>query len=139
MKVIEGKVTSKFGGRIDPIGGNYKVHQGIDISAPIGTPIYSPTTGTVASVLNHPAGGLTLILRSGCNTIRYGMCHLSCVIVGEGDEIVAGEAIAKSGNSGRSTGAHLHYSVKTGGKWHGQQYIGGNFVDSEPYLHFEAQ
>ncbi len=136
MKIIEGTITSHFGGRRDPIEGAYKVHQGIDIAAPIGTTIYSPTRGSVAAVYTNPQGGLTLILRSECGLIRYGMCHLSKVLVEEGDEIKAGDAVAKSGNSGRTTGPHLHYSVKCGGKWHAGQYIGGSFVDSEEYVEF---
>ncbi len=136
MKIIEGRITSNFGTRVDPLSGKEKIHYGTDIAAPIGTPIYSPTDGVITEVFNHPTGGLTLIIRSECGRIRYGMCHLSATIVHPGDEVKQGEPIAKSGNSGRSTGAHLHYSVKTGGKWHGTQYIGGKFVDSAEFIKF---
>ncbi len=136
-KVIEGVVTSRFGGRHHPLEGVFKVHQGIDVSAVVGTPIYSPTDGTVAAVFTHISGGLTLVLRSDCGLIRYGMCHLNTVPLEEGDEVRKGEIVAYSGNSGRSTGPHLHYSVKTGGKWYGEQYVGGSYVDSEKYLVIE--
>lgn len=133
-KVIEGTITSHFGVRYHPLDGVSSAHQGIDIAAKIGTPIYSPTDGVVAAVYTHLSGGLTLILRSECKKIRYGMCHLSEAKLQEGDSVKKGDLVALSGNSGRSTGPHLHYSVKLGGDWRGGQYIGGKFVDSEPYL-----
>lgn len=134
MKVIEGKITSRFGGRIDPIEGGYTIHQGVDIAAPIGTSVFSPTDGVVVSIYNHRQGGLTMIIRPKGEEMRYGMCHLSKVLVEEGQTIWRGDEIALSGNSGRTTGAHLHYSVKDFGKWYADQYIGGHFVDSEKYI-----
>lgn len=137
-KVIQGVVTSHFGGRVDPIGGVYRIHQGIDISAAVGTPIYSPTDGVVSAIYNHLQGGLTLILRSKCGVLRYGMCHLSDISLVQGDEVAKGDLVALSGNTGRSTGAHLHFSVKSAGKWYSEQYVGGKYIDSEPYLLIEA-
>ncbi len=134
MKVIEGKITSPFGGRIDPMSGVYRIHQGVDIAAPIGTAIHSPCDGVVAATYSHPSGGITLILRSHCDEIRFGMCHLHEIVKEEGEEVQRGEIVALSGNSGRSTGPHLHFSVKTGGRWYAESYVGGSFVDGEPYL-----
>ncbi len=134
MKVIEGKITSPFGGRMHPVLGVYKIHQGVDIGAPIGTAVHSPCNGNVAALYNHPSGGITMILRSECGTLRFGMCHLSEGIKEVGQRVKRGEVVARSGNTGRTTGPHLHFSVKTGGKWHADSYIGGKYVDSEPYL-----
>ncbi|MFI3298303.1 MAG: M23 family metallopeptidase [Rikenellaceae bacterium] len=134
MKVIEGHITSPFGGRQDPINGNKTTHQGIDIAAPRGSSVRAAANGVVSSIYNHPTGGLTLILRSECGLIRFGMCHLDEVLLDEGCKVRKGEVVALSGNSGRSTGAHLHFSVKTGGRWSGEVYIGGKFVDGTKYL-----
>ncbi len=137
-RVIEGVVTSRFGGRKHPIEGIYKVHQGVDIAAPIGTPIYCPCAGVVSSIYRHKSGGLTLIIRSTQGELRFGFCHLKEVIVEQGSSVTCGEMVAKSGNSGKSTGAHLHFSVKSGGRWYGEQYIGGKYVNSEDYLEFNV-
>ncbi len=139
MKVITGKITSSFGGRNHPVEGIYKIHNGVDIAAPIGTEVYTPCSGVVVSVYSHPLGGLTLIIANSEKNMRYGMCHLDEVCVEQGQRIWAGDMVARSGNSGRSTGPHLHYSVKSGGRWLGEQYVGGKFVDSEPYIEFNVE
>lgn len=136
-RVIEGTITSKFGLRRDPINNTAKMHQGIDIAAPTGTPIYSPTAGYVSAIYSHPAGGLTIIVGSDCGQMRYGFCHLSGCVLGEGERVERGTMIARSGNSGRTTGAHLHYSVKQGGEWVNGKYEGGEFVDPSKYLDIE--
>ncbi len=137
-RVIEGVVTSPFGGRRHPIEGIYKVHQGIDIAAPKGTAVYSPCVGVVSSIYRHKSGGLTMIIRSEDGLMRFGFCHLQSCALEVGSKVSVGELIARSGNSGRSTGPHLHFSVKSGGRWHGEQYIGGRYVDGEPYLEFDV-
>lgn len=134
MKIIEGYITSPFGARRDPIEATVRFHQGVDIAAPVGTPIYSPTAGVVAAIYEHPTGGRTMILRSQCGKVRYGFCHLSSFEKKVGDRLNVGSMIARSGNSGRSTGAHLHYSVKCGGEWIDGQYVGGEWVDSAKYI-----
>lgn len=134
MKIIEGYITSPFGTRRDPILSTVRIHQGIDIAAPIGTPVYSPCEGSVAAIYNHPTGGLTMILRSACGRIRYGFCHLSATEKKVADKVNRATMIARSGNSGRSTGAHLHYSVKRDGEWLDNQYVGGQWVDSSKHI-----
>ena len=133
MKVIEGRITSGFGDRVHPITGQKSFHNGIDIAAVVGTAIYSPIDGVVVDVYDREIGGKSLIIGDK-NTLRFGFAHLSKVIVKIGDQITKKQLIAKSGNTGISTGPHLHFTAKTGGRWVGSTYVGGQFVDSEPYL-----
>lgn len=90
-------------------------HPGIDIAVPAGTPVRASGGGTVAAVGYHPEYGLFVLLRhpSGYETM-YG--HASRLIVVEGDDVQAGEVIALSGNSGRSTAPHLHFEIRRDGK-----------------------
>ncbi len=90
-------------------------HPGIDIAVPAGTPVRASGGGTVAAAGYHPDYGLFVLLRhpSGYETM-YG--HASRLIVVEGDDVQAGEVIALSGNSGRSTAPHLHFEIRRDGK-----------------------
>ena len=134
-KVCEGRITSPFGLRHDPIDNLWREHNGVDIAAPIGTPVFSPVDGTVAAVYNHAAGGKTLIIRSACGKLRFGFCHLSGHRVRSGQQVGRGRHIADSGNTGRTTGPHLHFSAKAGGEWDDlDNYAGGGFVDPAPYI-----
>lgn len=133
-KVIEGTITSAFGPRHDPLNHLVAIHQGIDVSAPIGTPIYAPADGAVAAVYDHAAGGRTLILRNTQGTLRFGFCHLSRIECLVGQPVRKGQLVARSGNTGRSTGPHLHFSVREGGHWVDGVYQGGAYVDPTPYL-----
>jgi murein DD-endopeptidase MepM/ murein hydrolase activator NlpD len=86
-------------------------HPGIDIAVPAGTPVRASGGGTVAAAGYDPDYGLFVLLRhpSGYETM-YG--HASRLIVAEGDDIQAGQVIALSGNSGRSTAPHLHFEIR---------------------------
>ena len=90
-------------------------HPGIDIAVPAGAPVRASGGGTVAAVGYHPDYGLFVLLRhpSGYETM-YG--HASRLIVVEGDDVQAGEVIALSGTSGRSTAPHLHFEIRRDGK-----------------------
>jgi murein DD-endopeptidase MepM/ murein hydrolase activator NlpD len=86
-------------------------HPGIDIAVPVGTPVRAAGGGSVAAAGYDPDYGLFVLLRhpSGYETM-YG--HASRLIVTEGDEVQAGQVIALSGNSGRSTAPHLHFEIR---------------------------
>lgn len=88
------------------------VHQGFDLATPIGTPVYAPAAGTVtlADPNLYYEGG-TIFLDHGQGLLSVFM-HLSEVDVAAGDHVERGALIAKSGNTGRSTGPHLHWAVK---------------------------
>ncbi|MBV9670775.1 MAG: M23 family metallopeptidase [Acidobacteriales bacterium] len=111
---VEGVLTSSFGQRIDPFGGEGAFHKGVDISAPYGTPIVAPADGYVEKAGEMNGYGRCVILahEHGTSTL-YG--HLSAFAVTEGQEVRRGETIGYIGMSGRSTGAHVHYEVRIHG------------------------
>ncbi|WP_416139892.1 peptidoglycan DD-metalloendopeptidase family protein [Halomonas sp. HK25] len=96
--------------RRHPVTGRVSPHRGTDFAMPIGTPIVAPADGRVEKVANHPTAGRYIVVRhdNGYQT-RY--LHLSRPLVSRGDRVTMGERIALSGNTGRSTGPHLHYEV----------------------------
>jgi len=93
------------------IFGESKVHYGIDLRASTGMPIYAPASGTVAMVMNNnqTCGNGVVIQHANGYSTKY--CHLSIVSVKHGQQLSAGCMIGRVGNTGRSTGPHLHYAV----------------------------
>lgn len=113
-------ISSPYGMRTHPTIGDYRMHYGVDIPAPEGTVIQSPANGKIISYDFSDAVGWTMVLDHGVNekgeriTTRY--CHLSDKVAKVGQEVTAGEAIAKVGNTGYlTTGAHLHFEVSVNG------------------------
>jgi murein DD-endopeptidase MepM/ murein hydrolase activator NlpD len=107
-----GRLSSTYGTRVDPVSGSFeRQHRGIDIAAPIGTPIYAATSGRAIVTPNTKSGygNLLDIIGSEYDT-RY--AHLSSFEVGNGAQVAQGQVVAKVGNTGRSTGAHLHFEVR---------------------------
>ena len=112
----ESRVTSEFGSRIDPISHRPKNHTGMDMAVPTGTPIRAALPGTV-TVSKYNAGGYGYYVMidhgSGLATL-YG--HCSRLLVRAGQTVEAGDIIALSGSTGRSTGPHLHFEVRAHGE-----------------------
>ena len=104
------RISSPFGQRIHPTTGNKSFHKGIDYAVPIGTMVYTPADGRVVSVIADSSCGKGVKLKHPDGTYTL-CCHLSDTLVKVGDNVSAGCAIALSGNTGRSTGPHLHYSI----------------------------
>ncbi len=112
--VLGGTLTSKFGMRKSPFTGVSRLHKGIDIAAPIGTPIIAPADGKVIFSGNDGAYGISLEIDHGHGIVtRY--AHLSKSLVKKGDTVTRNSKIAAVGNTGRSTGPHLHYEVNING------------------------
>lgn len=111
------KISSHFGYRIHPISGKPSNHQGVDYICPEGTPIISTANGRILKIeYNHPIKGNAItISHLGNWTTFYG--HLSKISVQPGDLVEQGQIIGLSGNTGRSTGPHLHYSVSRKDKY----------------------
>lgn len=111
------RLTSGFGMRFHPVLGYNKMHAGVDFGAPIGTPIYAAGDGIVtrASVMGGYGNVIDIEHGSGWST-RY--AHLSRFLSGlrPGDKVRQGQVIAYSGNTGRSTGPHLHFEVRLNGE-----------------------
>lgn len=104
---VAGRVTSRFGMRRHPITGVYKLHDGVDLAAPCGTPVRLPTAGTVALVETHAAYGIRVIVEHGGR--RTGYAHLRSAAVRRGDRLAAGALVGFVGSTGLSTGCHLHW------------------------------
>ena len=109
-------VSSEFGYRKDPFTGAQKMHNGIDLGAPKGTPLHAALDGVVSLVRYSTTGyGYHVIIDHGGGfTTVY--AHCSQILVFEGKEVSAGDVIALVGSTGRSTGPHLHFEVAVNGK-----------------------
>lgn len=112
---LEGRINSGFGYRKDPFRSSIGFHSGVDIDAKFGDPVVATADGVVKKTGWQGSYGKTVVLQheEGFETI-YG--HLSKISVEEGQKVKVGEVIGKAGNTGRSTGTHLHYEVVKDGK-----------------------
>ena len=112
---LPGRVSSAYGMRKDPFNGDMKMHKGTDIPMPYGADVRTAGAGTVVSVSEVKGYGLQVEVDHGDGvTTRY--AHLSSAAVQPGDTVARGQVIAAAGNSGRSTGSHLHFEVLTQGR-----------------------
>ncbi len=112
---VDGWVTSGFGQRISPFTGETGIHQGIDIAAPVGTPILAPADGVVIFTGAKAGFGNFIMIAHGYGVVtRYGHNHTN--MVQPGQKVSRGEQIATVGMSGRTTGPHVHYEVVVNGK-----------------------
>ena len=109
-----GWVTSDFGQRLDPYTADRVMHAGIDIAAPHGKEVLSPSDGTVVFAGLEGGYGNVIVIDHGYGIkTRYG--HLAKILVKPGEKVKRGGLIAAVGNTGRSTGPHLHYEVRVNG------------------------
>ena len=108
---VEGQVTGSFGERIDPFNGEGAFHSGVDIGSSYGHPIVAPADGIVTLTDTMGGYGKTIMINHGSGiSTRYG--HLSGFAVTAGQHVQRGDVIGYVGESGRSTGPHLHYEVR---------------------------
>jgi len=118
-----GAVSSGFGLRLDPFYGFPKFHKGIDIAAARGTPVSATADGDVSRAAWEGNYGKSIMLaHPGGLRTRY--AHLDRILVRRGDPVCKGTLIGTVGETGRATGAHLHYEVLRDGRC----------MDPEPYL-----
>lgn len=104
-------VSSLYGMRVHPRYGYWKMHEGVDLSAPKGTPVYATGNGVVVRASWQRGYGELIELNHGFGyKTRYG--HLSKMYVSPGDSVTRGQVIGEVGNTGVSSGAHLHYEVR---------------------------
>jgi murein DD-endopeptidase MepM/ murein hydrolase activator NlpD len=109
-----GWVTSGFGFRTDPFTGLTQMHEGLDISNRVGTTILTSADGIISDIGNDWIHGKMLVISHGFGmTTSYS--HLSKVTVRVGQKVKRGDKVAEVGNTGRTTGPHLHYEVKLNG------------------------
>ena len=124
---VRGFITSGFGWRINPITGGKEFHEGVDIATQLGNPIKSPANGIVTYTGWESGYGNTIIIDHGYGiTTLYG--HLSRIDVKTGEMIKRGQVIGNIGDTGFSTGPHLHYQVMINGiPVNPMRYLVGNF------------
>ena len=109
-------VTSNFGGRTNPITNKEEIHTGIDIAAGYGAPVTAAWPGTVSETGSDEIYGNYIIIRHSKDFFtKY--CHLSEVSAAENDFVLAGGEIGKAGDSGWTTGSHLHFEVIVDGRY----------------------
>lgn len=110
-----GAVSSLFGYRNDPISGAHKLHSAVDIAVDEGTKVSAAWDGIVTKAGYDDTAGnyVWMVHKNGCETLY---CHCSKILVSAGDVIRAGETVALSGNTGYSTGPHLHFGIKKDGE-----------------------
>ncbi|HEX4695254.1 M23 family metallopeptidase [Sphingomonas sp.] len=111
---VNGRVSSSFGMRLHPILGYYRMHKGIDIACPYGSPVYAVVDGTV-NWAGQKGGYGNFIGIQGPGGIGTGYGHLSRIGVRSGERVQRGDLVGYSGNSGLSTGPHLHFEVYRSG------------------------
>jgi murein DD-endopeptidase MepM/ murein hydrolase activator NlpD len=109
-----GWVTSDFGVRRDPFDGQRRMHEGLDIATRTGTPVVATAAGIVREVGAEPGYGKLVVIDHGYGfSTAYG--HNSRILVKVGQRVKRGDLIATAGNTGRSTGPHVHYEVRLNG------------------------
>jgi len=108
---VEGRVGSSFGQRMDPFNGEGAFHEGIDLEAPLGTPVRAAGDGEVTVAGMNAGYGREIMIDHGHDVLTlYG--HLSAMAVAVGQHVIRGQVIGFVGQSGRATGPHLHYEVR---------------------------
>ncbi|WP_428771418.1 M23 family metallopeptidase [Treponema sp. HNW] len=113
--LARGVISSAFGTRVSPITGRQSFHRGIDIAAPEGTPVFACKSGITAFIGVDERYGNYIILQHD-NNMQSMYAHLKTVSVQTGDTAVKGAQIGTVGNTGLSTGSHLHFEIQVGGK-----------------------
>jgi murein DD-endopeptidase MepM/ murein hydrolase activator NlpD len=115
--------TSGFGMRVHPVLGGRRQHKGIDLAAPVGTPVYATADGEVSKAEWFSSYGLYVSMEHGGDIqTRFG--HMSRLNVAAGQMVHKGDLIGYVGTTGRSTGPHLHYEVR----------VAGEAVNPMPYM-----
>ncbi|MGI5862736.1 MAG: peptidoglycan DD-metalloendopeptidase family protein [Myxococcales bacterium] len=111
---VRGWVTSDFGHRLDPFTAERIMHKGLDIAAAHGTPIVAPSDGLVIFAGVEGGYGKVLVLDHGYG-VKTRFAHMADIGVKVGDRVKRGDHVGLLGNTGRSTGPHLHYEVRVNG------------------------
>jgi murein DD-endopeptidase MepM/ murein hydrolase activator NlpD len=111
---VEGVITSEYGERVHPVFKTVKMHTGIDIDGEIGTPIKSSTSGKVLKVGEDAINGKYIRVKSGKYEVVYAHCYK--ISVKEGQSVKQGEILGEVGDTGVTSGPHLHFEIQENGK-----------------------
>lgn len=116
LRPLNGEITSEFGDRVDPITNKYSLHTGTDFAAVVGTQIKSAISGTVVEVKESNVSFGNYVRVKNADIITT-YAHCSTLKVKEGDKVKQGDIIALSGNTGKSSGPHLHFEITKEGRY----------------------
>jgi murein DD-endopeptidase MepM/ murein hydrolase activator NlpD len=120
-----GPVTSKYGMRVHPITGEYKLHSGTDLGAACDSPIYAAAPGVVVQAGAAGGYGNLITIDHGSGVVsRYGHMYNNGVLAHVGDQVNAGRQIARVGSNGYATGCHLHFEIR----------LNNTFTDPVPWM-----
>jgi len=125
LPAVGGTITSTVGMRIDPIDGNWRQHNGIDIAIPTGTHVMPVAPGVVVYSGSRSGYGNTVIVEHENGIITL-YAHNSRILVAEGQSVTAESTLALSGSTGRSTGPHLHFEAWQAGTNITAAFLPGN-------------
>lgn len=112
IQPVAGNVTSGFGYRPDPVTGQIAFHDGYDFANAIGTPVYATADGIVSSTGHMQNYGTTVVISHPANGLETIYAHLSSYVVNPDKRVKRGDFLGSTGNSGKSTGPHLHYEIR---------------------------
>lgn len=136
---VTGRISSPYGSRRDPQSGKQKMHHGVDFAVARGTPIASTGAGKVVRAgwqnsKNHNQGyGQRVTIDHGNgNTSTYG--HMDTISVKAGDTVHERQVIGTSGNTGKSTGPHVHYEERHNGESHPPTFKPAEYTPHPPHL-----
>lgn len=124
----EARVSSGFGYRDHPVLKKKKLHEGVDIAIPVGTPVHAAGGGTVTRARKDDVNGNYVSIDHG-HGVRTAYCHGDALHTHKGDRVRRGDHVMDSGNTGRSTGPHLHFGLR----------IHGRAVDPAPFRALAAR
>ncbi len=111
---VNGRISSPFGLRTDPLSGAHRHHGGLDLAAPAGTPVLGAGAGVVVRAENAGNYGNLVVLDHG-DGLETRYAHLNDIEVKVGDRVEAGTPVGSVGDTGRTTGPHLHFEVRRNG------------------------
>ncbi len=134
-------VVSNFGGRADPFHGGFAFHEGYDYRAHYGTPVFAVANGTVTEARYAGGWGNNVLIRHASGMQSH-YAHLSSISVHAGQKVHRGQVIGRVGSTGRSTGAHLHFGLKSGGRWVNPsqlRMVGADKLDAQQMKVFAKQ
>jgi murein DD-endopeptidase MepM/ murein hydrolase activator NlpD len=125
---LEGaRLSSDYGMRTHPVLGGRRGHNGVDLAAPTGTPVYATADGYISKAERFSSYGNYIQIEHG-GELQTRYAHLSGYAVASGEMVTKGQLIGYVGSTGRSTGPHLHYEVR----------VAGEAVDPQPYMLADA-
>lgn len=122
IKPVNGEITCPFGFRNHPITGKTDFHRGIDIAVPVGTDIHAVLDGEAEEIGEDRINGKYIVINHG-NGLKTIYCHCEEILAPISANIRRGERIAKSGNTGLSTGPHLHFAVMYQNKYYDPLWV----------------